>query len=66
MKKKVKSYRRTILVLFAAALACVFITFMGRLGLSSDDLSDGELDRPDLAVIKINRSNTTHRKTPYP
>ena len=42
MKKKFKSYRRTILVLFAAGLACVFITFMGRLSLSSDDLSDGD------------------------
>ena len=43
MKKKSKmGYRRTILGLITAALAFTFITLMGQLSLSSDDLSDRE------------------------
>ena len=40
MKKKIKAYRRTLLGLIAAALAFAFVTLVGQLSLSSDDLSD--------------------------
>ena len=40
MKKQFKTYRRTILGLFTAALAFVFVTLMGQMSLSSEDWSD--------------------------
>ena len=40
MKKKIKIYHRTLLGLIAAALAFAFVTLVGQLSLSSDDLSD--------------------------
>ncbi len=42
MKKQFKTYHRTILRLFTAALAFAFVTLMGQLSLSSDDLSDAD------------------------
>jgi len=41
MKKQLKTYQRSILGLFTAALAFAFVTLMGQLGLSSEDWSDG-------------------------
>ena len=41
MEKQFTANRRTILRLFAAALAFAFLTLMGQLGLSSEDWSDG-------------------------
>ena len=40
MIKQFMTYRRTILGLFTAVLAFAFVTLMGQLSLSSDDLSD--------------------------
>ena len=40
MKKQFKTYRRTILGLFTAALAFTFVTLMGQMSLSSEDWSD--------------------------
>ena len=41
MEKQFTANRRTILGLFAAALAFAFLTLMGQLSLSSEDWSDG-------------------------
>ena len=40
MKKQFKTYRRTILALFSAALGFAFVTLMAQMALSSEDWSD--------------------------